>query len=167
MTTGLKALAALFVGATGVLLAGEPPSSLPEGKGQKADAKATASPLEGLYTIVSGEKDGKSIPAERIKGSIIAFAGDRIVGTDKAKKEFFSASFTLDTSKKPWVIKMKSTSPKEAEAMGLVMKDGETVTIVYALPGGDSPTEFRTKDKQHMFVLKAAAKAPPTEKPNP
>ena len=110
--------------------------------------------LDGGYTLVSGERDGKAIPEERIKGSIVKFAGDKIVGTDKDRKEFFASTFTLDTSKTPWVIKMKSSTPKDSEAVGLIKKDGDTITIVYALPGGAAPTEFKTKEKQHLFVLK-------------
>jgi uncharacterized protein (TIGR03067 family) len=118
------------------------------------DEEKGGTKLDGTYTITSGEEDGKAIPAERIEGSIVKFTGDLILGTDKDKKEFFSAKYTLDTGKMPWAIKMKSMEPKEAEAMGLVKKDGETLTIIYAKPGGDVPKEFKTKDKQHMFVLK-------------
>lgn len=124
----------------------------------KKDENKAASTLEGGYTLVSGEKDGKVIPPERIKGSIVKFTGKVIVGTDKDKKEFFASTYTLDTSKKPWVITMKSTSPKEATAMGIIKKDGDTLTIAYALPGTATPTEFKTKENQHLFVLKAMGK---------
>jgi uncharacterized protein (TIGR03067 family) len=117
------------------------------------DDKA-APKLDGGYTLVSGEKDGKAIPEERIRGSVVKFAGNTITGTDKDKKEFFAATFTLDTTKTPHVIRMKSTSPKEAEATGLVKKEGDTVTIVYALPGSPAPTGFKTAAGQHLFVLK-------------
>ena len=116
--------------------------------------------LEGTYTIVSGEEDGKPVPAERIKGSVVKFAGNKIVGHDKDKKEFFAAEFKLDTAKTPWVIDMTSKQPKEAKAAGLVKKDGDTLTIIYALPGGEAPTEFKTKAKQQMFVLKPAPADP-------
>jgi uncharacterized protein (TIGR03067 family) len=121
----------------------------------QAEEKAAAKSLEGGYTIVSGEKDGKPIPDERIKGSLVRFTADKIAGTDKDKKEFFLASYTLDSSKKPWVIQMKSTSPKVAEATGLVKKEGDTLTIIYALPGAEAPKEFKTGPNQHLFVLKA------------
>ena len=39
-------------------------------------------------------------------------------------------------------------------AKGLIEKEDDTVRIIYALPGGDLPTEFRTKDKQLLFVMK-------------
>ena len=125
-----------------------------------AEDKKFAKPkLDGGYTIVSGQKDGKEIPPERIKGAIVRFAGDKITGTDKDKKEFFGSTFTLDTQKTPWVIKMKTATPKEAEATGLVKQEGDTVTIVYALPGGAAPTEFKAGEKQHLFVLKNTNKA--------
>jgi uncharacterized protein (TIGR03067 family) len=119
-----------------------------------ADEKKEAVKLDGTYTIVSGEEDGKAIPDERIKGAVVRFTGDAILGTDKDKKEFFSATYKLDSSKTPWVIDMTSKRPKEATATGLVKKDGDTLTIIYALPGGDAPKEFKTKEKQQMFVLK-------------
>ena len=116
--------------------------------------KQTAASLEGGYTLVSGEKDGKPIPEAEIKGSIVRFTGDTVLGTDKDKKEFFSATYTLDTSKTPWVITMKSKEPKESTATGLIKKDGDTITLIYALPGGEMPKEFMTREKQHLFVLK-------------
>jgi len=148
MNLPLKALFALLLGAGGVLLAVD----------DKKDEKPATAALEGTYTIVSGEENGKATPEERIKGSVVRFTADRVVGTDKDRKEFFAAGYTLDSSKKPWVIKMKSTSPKESEAVGLIKKEGDTLTLVYALPGGEMPKEFKTKDKQLMFVLKAAEK---------
>jgi hypothetical protein len=39
-------------------------------------------------------------------------------------------------------------------ATGLVKKEGDTITLIYALPGGAAPTEFKTKAKQQMFVMK-------------
>jgi uncharacterized protein (TIGR03067 family) len=160
MKFGLHAALALFAG-VGWLAAEDPPSALPRQK--ESVEKAAASPLEGRYTVVSGEKDGKAVPAEKLKGSVVVFTGDKIVGTDKDRKEFFAATFTLDTAKKPWPIKMKSTNPKEMDATGLVKKEGDTITIVYALPGGDAPAEFKTKDKQHLFVLKPNSEAPPKD----
>lgn len=114
-------------------------------------------PLEGGYTIVSGEKAGKAIPEGEIKGSIVKFTGDKILGTDKDKKEFFASTFTLDTSKTPWVITMTSQNPKDKKDVtttGLIKKDGDTITVIYALPGAEAPKEFKTKEGQQLFVLK-------------
>lgn len=111
--------------------------------------------LEGTYTIVSGEKGGEKIPAERIEGATLTITADKITATDKDKKEFFAAAYTLDRAAKPFRISMVSTTPKAGEkAAGVIEVSGDTVKICYNLPGGDPPTEFRTKDKQQCFVLK-------------
>jgi uncharacterized protein (TIGR03067 family) len=120
--------------------------------------KDDAAKLEGTYTIISGEEGGEKIPEERIKGSIVRFTKDRITGTDPDKKEFFAATYTLDTNRTPWRIKMRSTTPKEAETTGLIKKEDEKVTIIYALPGGPEPTEFKTREGQQMFELKPLEK---------
>jgi hypothetical protein len=39
-------------------------------------------------------------------------------------------------------------------ARGLIQKEGDTVRLVYALPTGETPTGFKTKEKQLMFVMK-------------
>lgn len=120
------------------------------GKGDKAgDLK-----LEGGYTIVSGESDGKPIPEERIKGHTVRFTGDKIVTTDKDKKEVYVATYKLDEGKKPAVIELKSVTPKEGSATGLIKKEGDTITLIYNEPGGDVPTDFQAKAKQNLFVLK-------------
>lgn len=145
-------IAALVFGlAVAVTVSAESPTTPDE---KKADEKKAEVSLEGGYTLVSGEKDGKAIPEDHIKGSIVKFTGDKIIGTDKDKKEFFSSTFKLDTTKKPWAITMTSKEPKEATAKGLIKKEGDTITIIYALPGGETPTEFKTKKDQNMFVLK-------------
>ena len=52
------------------------------------------------------------------------------------------------------------TDPKQkdgetASTTGLIKKEGDTIVLIYALPGGKEPTEFKTKkgDKQQMFWL--------------
>lgn len=122
--------------------------------GLTADDKAGELKLEGGYTIVSGESDGKPIPAERIKGTTVRFTGDKIVTTDKDKKEVYVATYTLDDAKKPCVIKMKATVPAEGEATGLIKKEGDTITLIYNEPGGKVPAEFKAGEKQNLFVLK-------------
>jgi uncharacterized protein (TIGR03067 family) len=146
------------------VVAGEPPT--PDGKpAPRAAQKKDAVSLEGTYTIVSGEKAGKAIPEAEIKGSVVKFTGDKILGTDKDKKEFFSATYTLDATKTPWVISMTSKEPKEAKATGLVKKEGDTITIVYALPGGEAPKDFKTKEGQQLFVLKSTNKGDKGKEP--
>jgi uncharacterized protein (TIGR03067 family) len=122
---------------------------------EEKDKKSDSSKLIGTYTIVKGERDGKSIPKEDFEKSVVVFGKEKIYGHDKDKKEFFGATYTLDTTAKPWKISMVSTSPKKGEkAEGLIEMDGDDVKLCYALPGGKTPTSFKAGEKQQFFVLK-------------
>jgi uncharacterized protein (TIGR03067 family) len=124
--------------------------------------KISGEPLEllGGYTIVAGEKFGEKEPKERIEGTTVRIADDAIIVLDKDKKEVYAQTYKIDTASKPWKITLKSKitpykqSSEETVAHGLIKQDGDTVTIIYALPGGEMPKEFKTKEKQLMFVLK-------------
>ena len=115
--------------------------------------------LDGTYAIVGGEKNGKVIPREEIEGAVVVFKDGKIIGADKSKKEFFSATYVIDATAKPMKISMTNTSPNTAEvkSAGIVEVNGDTVRLCYNLPGGDIPTDFKTKDRQHCFVLKRTA----------
>jgi len=116
--------------------------------------------LAGGYTIESGEKFGVPEPEERIKGSTVRITEDRVVVTDKDKKEVYGMSYVLDTATKPWKITMTAKlGPSEGTvAKGLIEKKGDTVRLIYALPGGEMPTDFKTGEKQLMFVMKNVKK---------
>jgi hypothetical protein len=40
------------------------------------------------------------------------------------------------------------------KADGLIERKGDTITLIYALPGGDLPTEFKTQGRQLMLTLR-------------
>lgn len=115
-----------------------------------------AEELYGGYTVVSGEKYGAPEPKERIEGTTVRIAKEGIVVTARDKKDIYACSYKLESTKKPWRITMTSKlAPSEGEvAQGLIDKNGDTVRLIYALPGGETPTEFKTKDKQLMVVMK-------------
>ena len=109
--------------------------------------------LEGGYTMVSGEHDGRDI-TDRVKGDIVRFTPTTVVVTDKDQKETYSATYTLDESMTPCKLMMVSQveQSKGEKAEGLIEKTGDTVRLIYSLPGNPPPTEFKTKDKQIMVV---------------
>jgi uncharacterized protein (TIGR03067 family) len=126
----------------------------------KADQKAPFN-LTGDYLIVSGEKYGTKIPDEEIVGTQVHFEDDRILVEDKDHKSTpYIATYKVDTSKKPYAITMTPLigEYKGQVVKGLVEKNGDQVKIIYALPGGEVPTEFKTKDKQLMFTMKVMSK---------
>ena len=124
----------------------------------KADIIRSPAALVGRYLVVSGEKYGMKEPEARIKGTIVVFTKDTVVVTDKDRKEIYSASYTLKTTTNPCDITMTSHAPSSAGqiARGLIQKEGDKVKLIYALPTGEIPAGFETKEKQLMFVKKKA-----------
>jgi len=118
--------------------------------------------LVGVYTIQAEERNGKQISEEHYKDVIVRIATNAITTYDKDKKEVFAATYTLDTGKKPWRLKMKATiSPRGGVGEvsdGLIEKDGDIVRLIYALPKGPVPDEFKTVVGQQMFALKRMSK---------
>jgi hypothetical protein len=87
-----------------------------------------------------------------------------VTTTDKNDQQTFAAEYQLDLSGKTPAILMTSTlgPDKGMKTAGLVSKIGDMVQLIYHLPGGTPPTEFKTRDGQLMVVLKAVpAKAAP------
>jgi uncharacterized protein (TIGR03067 family) len=162
----MQAIIAGAIFASGLVLAMTAAPAAPPAAGQ-TDKAPTA--IDGAYAIVSGQRDGKAIPEAEIKGAVVNITQGKIVSTDKNAKQFFAATYTLDAKKKPMVIHM-TTDPADSSAGaepkkpmtadGLVKKDGDTLTIIYALPGGQAPTDFKTGEKQQMFVMKTLASLP-------
>lgn len=123
------------------------------------DKDDLAARLVGEYTIVSGEEGGRALPEAEIKGSAVRFSADRVVVTDKNTKEIFGAAYTLGNAGTPRRVTLVSKlAPMEGTVVqGLIEKEGDTVRLIYALPGGNAPTEFKTGEKQLLFVMKGKA----------
>src|SRR5204863_9816291 len=97
--------------------------------------------IEGGYTIASAERDGQPVPAGALKDAIVRITGGRIGGTDRDRTEFLYATYTLNMNKNPWELELKVMGPKDGTARGLGRRDGNTLTLIYALPGADAPKE--------------------------
>jgi uncharacterized protein (TIGR03067 family) len=124
-----------------------------------ADKATTAESLEGRYVITAGEKEGAKEPEERIKGTTVTITKDKMIVADKEKKEIYQATYKLDLTTNPCQITMTSQAQDSAGevARGLIQRDKDDVSVVrlvYALPTGEVPREFKTKEKQLMFVMK-------------
>ncbi len=116
----------------------------------------TAEKLVGTYVITKSEKYGGKPPSEDVTNIVVKITKDRITSFDKNDKEVYVQTYKLGPdSGKAHKISMKAIKPKlDVEAEGLIEVDGDTVKLIYALPGGETPTEFKTKAKQLMFVMK-------------
>lgn len=125
---------------------------------EPASSRKSCTPedLVGRYFIVSGEKYGMEEPEDRVKGTVVTFSKDDVLVADKDKRELYSATYKLDSTKNPATIVMTSRvrGSSGEEARGLIEKDGDTVRLIYALPTGEIPRGFKTREKQLMFVMK-------------
>jgi hypothetical protein len=54
----------------------------------------------------------------------------------------------------PWEVELKTMGEKDGTTRGLVKRDGNTLTLIYARPGAEAPKEFKTKEGQVMFSLR-------------
>ncbi len=111
--------------------------------------------LTGGYTMVSGERDGKPLPHDHIADTVVRFTDDTVKVVHKARGDAYAASYTLDHASSPCKITMTATAAPDsgAVALGLLDKQGETVRLIYALPGNPCPTEFKTKAGELLFVM--------------
>jgi uncharacterized protein (TIGR03067 family) len=111
--------------------------------------------LVGVYRIISGERNGTPISPEELDQATVTISRDTIAAYDKERKETFAAAYTIETERSPWQITMTSTKAPETGVVskGLVQADQEQVKLIYALPNGQAPTEFKTGEQQQMFVL--------------
>lgn len=123
----------------------------------QADDKADAQKLVGKWTVEAAGKNGKLETAEGVKGKQVIITGDSITCTDRNQKTDMAASYTLDTSTKPWTIKLTAT---EGEHKGKTMngiarlENGDTLEICFSEPDKPAPTEFKAGENQVCMTLK-------------
>lgn len=111
--------------------------------------------LTGGYTLVSGERDGRPLPPDHIHDTVVRFTADTVTVLDRDKRQTYAATYTLDSSARPARISMTATHAPNAGdvAEGLIEKSGDTVRLIYALPGKPAPTGFHTKAGEMLFVM--------------
>lgn len=122
----------------------------------QVDKSCTPADLVGHYVIVAGERFGMKEPEARIRGTTVTFTKDTVVVADKDKKELYTATYKLNATTNPCDITMTSRVESSAGeiARGLIQKEGDRLRLIYALPTGEIPSTFKTKEKQLMFVMK-------------
>jgi uncharacterized protein (TIGR03067 family) len=117
--------------------------------------------LTGEYRIVSGERNGAPIDQTELTDTAIYITDKTIIAYDKERKEMFAATYTLETKQDPWQITMVSTKSPDvgAIAKGLVEANQNKVKLIYALPNGQPPTDFKSGQQQQMFVMEKSGTA--------
>jgi len=118
---------------------------------------AERSKVEGQHAIIAVERDGRARDEANFKGSTLRFSDGKLVGANKDGAEFMTADYTLNDDKNPSAVTLKVTSGsnKGKELQGLIDRNDNTIRLIFANPGGDRPTEFKTRENQTMYTLRA------------
>lgn len=124
------------------------------GKGLK-DAKRK---FFGTYRIASAERDGTALDMSKFRDMKVVISDDAITVFDANSSVLYTASYQINGSTVPIGITLVATITANGTlngipARGLIERTGETIRLIYALPGGEAPIEFKSGPKQNLFVL--------------
>jgi uncharacterized protein (TIGR03067 family) len=116
------------------------------------DAAADLKKMAGDWKTVVHEANGMVTPKELLEKT----AGKLVVTGDRYKVFLgdFSdeGSIKLDAGKTPKQIDV--VTAKGEKMQGIYKFDGEDMTICFAQPGGERPSEFKTKEGTGQILLK-------------
>jgi uncharacterized protein (TIGR03067 family) len=142
------AFAFLVVG----LLAATGAAGNPGGKaGEKDEDK-----VQGSWSVVSGEKEGKKVPEGEFKDFRVTFgAGGKLTASHDGKD--VEATYKLDPAKKPRQIDVTiSEGGMDQLFKGIYALEKDTLKLCLAHPPEERPTEFATQEgvRSMLLVLK-------------
>src|SRR5262249_6182794 len=103
--------------------------------------------LEGEWSMVSGQINGKAMPDAFLKGSR-RVAKDGVTTVTIGGRPFMKAKFTIDPSKKPKTMDylMLEGLTKGKKQLGIYKLEGDTATFCFAAPGKERPSDFTAKE---------------------
>jgi uncharacterized protein (TIGR03067 family) len=124
-----------------------------------AEEKKDEEKIQGTWTVVSRETDGKKTPDAELKALKVAIKDGTLTIDDGKKKE--KVSYKLDPSKKPKAIELTTESGKETTP-GIYELDGDGLKLCWSEKVAGRPTEFASKagSGQSVIVLKRAKGEP-------
>jgi uncharacterized protein (TIGR03067 family) len=124
----------------------------PGGEATKNDLKR----MEGTWTVVAHETDGKKLTAEenkKVDVKLIVKDGTYTIYFDG--KKALTGKMKLDADKKPKQIDaVAEEGPYKGKAMlGIYELKGDDMRVCFAQPGKDRPTAFRTEKGSGLMLL--------------
>ena len=148
----MRTLVAVVAWSCVAVAGAEPPSDA---------VKKELAQLEGEWVMVSGERDGQTLPEEYVK-TATRVAKDGVSTVTIAGMVVMKSKYTIDPTKKPKAIDFEATEGEAAgkKIQGIYELDGDTVKFCVAAPDKDRPTEFTAKEGSGwtMSVWKRAKK---------
>ena len=116
-------------------------------------AKQEMKKLEGTWTLVNGEMDGKAIPASDVKTASLVIKGNH--HSVHIGRLAIEGTHTVDPAKDPKAIDGldDSADGKKQKRLGIYQVDGENFEVCFAPPGKVRPTQFNTQPDIGRFRL--------------
>jgi uncharacterized protein (TIGR03067 family) len=96
--------------------------------------------LQGTWSVVSAEENGKKLDATRFAAARVLFDGNTITREGMGAKQV--STYTLDLAKKPKVI--DGTDERGHVSRGIYELDGDTLKLCWTVDK-ERPVEFATK----------------------
>jgi hypothetical protein len=123
--------------------------------------------LSGVYKVISKEGDNGPLLGTKIDGHKLIISESLITTLDSEGNKVFEAIYQLNPLELPMAIEMISSfahgsEKKHIELTGNIEKRGDPIRLIYALPGGDDPRDFKVGPKQELLVLSKVSELPVT-----
>ena len=122
---------------------------------KKPVIKKDPTPLEGQWSVVSLEYEGKPAPAEKLKGMHLLFEGNQLT-IKRGGKIIGQGTFTLDPKQTPAALDYLEArdvySPYDA---GIYLLEGNTLKLCTTADRKKRPTDFDSKQGQVVMLKKA------------
>ncbi len=124
---------------------------LPPGENQ---AKKDQDRMQGAWVLVALEVNGKLVPPDKLKDTLLEIKGDKYI--TKVKGKSFETTFTLDPGKKPMAIDMMFVEgdKKDKVLKGIYLLEGDMLKICRGLQAEqDRPAQFATWPDTNVFLV--------------
>lgn len=114
--------------------------------------------IDGEYRFLEGTRNGEALDTDALADGSVVIQDGLITTYDSNGTERYVTSFTLDTSTSPWeivltAVQTPSRTNADRETRGLVEQNQDTLTLVYALPGGEEPETLQAGEGQQLFQM--------------
>ena len=109
--------------------------------------------LQGVWSMVSLEADGRAVPASALGGARIAIHGGHFTSTGMGAK--YEGTVEVDATRTPKTINMKFTEgPEKGNTnYGIYELDANKLRIYFSTESNERPKEFPAKPTTGMILM--------------
>jgi uncharacterized protein (TIGR03067 family) len=104
--------------------------------------------IQGTWSAVAGQHNGKAVPSDQVKGVQVVFTGDKLILKSSGKE--MELTFKLDPSKKPKEIDVDFGGKT---GTGIYELDGDNLKIAHGELGDPRPKEFVSKEGSGVSLM--------------